>query len=90
MEITVSVSVNVKKKHKSDLCRHSLKWFESRIGKRIYRERTSCNCNSCYSGFVDGVFIHDAIHGGYLKICQDEMGIRYSDRRINDSHKKSV
>lgn len=79
-----------KVKKQSDLYRHSLSWFHRRIEKKIYRTKTSCTCNTCYSGFVDGVFIHDSMHGDYLKLCQDEMGIRYSDRPISDNNKKSV
>jgi hypothetical protein len=70
------------KKHRKNLHRHSLSWFHKRIGKKIYRARTSCQCNTCYRAFVDGVFVHDSIHGDYLKLCQDEMGIRYSERPI--------
>jgi len=61
--------------------RHTLKWFLDRQGKRIYRKKLSCPCKDCQKEYVD---IADGqlgiTHANYIKTCQDEMGIRYSDK----------
>jgi len=41
-------------------------WFEKRIGKRVYRNMTSCTCAICISGYDKGVYISDKQHAGYL------------------------
>lgn len=41
-------------------------WFKERIGKRIYRTITSCNCLTCKRVYVEGLTIQDKDHAWYL------------------------
>ncbi len=42
------------------------KWFTDRIGKRVYRNKTSCKCGICVSGYEKGVMVNDEMHASYL------------------------
>ena len=55
---------------------HDKKWFESRVGGRIYRKKLSCKCASCQT---EKVFVTDMLHAGYLYDCQNELEIEYYD-----------
>lgn len=70
---------------------HTRQWFRNRIGQTIYRkpltanDEDGCHCAMCQS---DNVFIHDGsnhgnkyLHADYLFLCQNEMGIKYYDKR---------
>ena len=81
MKLWVSgMDKNMKKIKK--LTRRSLDWFIDKIAsKKIYRvSNNSCACNSCHSSVVDGLWVHDIRHAEYIKLCQDEMGARYSTK----------
>ena len=41
-------------------------WFIDRIGKRVYRNRTSCGCETCKQVLDVGLMIHDMEHAIYL------------------------
>ena len=47
--------------------RRTLKWFTNRIGKKVYRDKISCQCESCVKGGEDGVFVYDEDHAKYLE-----------------------
>jgi hypothetical protein len=36
---------------------HTLRWFQNRIGKRIYRDGDGCPCNTCRLITVDGLIV---------------------------------
>lgn len=59
--------------------KHKLKWFTDRIGKRIYRDKTTCNCETCTRGWKEGVIIRDEDHAIYLELEQHELDIDYRD-----------
>ena len=40
----------------------NLEWFEERIGKRVYRPKTSCNCHKCTMVYENGLVIEDKQH----------------------------
>ena len=63
--------------------RHTERWFLNRIGKRLRRTGGTCSCNDCYSVRERGIYIHDTQHAKYLKLCQDEMGLKYQDWSVN-------
>lgn len=44
----------------------NLKWFKDRIGKRVYRTGTSCDCEICNCVVSQGLIIKDNIHAMYL------------------------
>lgn len=54
-------------------------WFLERIGKRIYRDETSCKCETCKLIARVGLVIDDEVHADYLASCSAEMGIKYFD-----------
>jgi hypothetical protein len=71
----------IKTKHRA----HNRKWFVSRIGKRIYRYGGSCRCEHCKKTLREGLVVayvgrEGRMHADYLCDCQNEMGLRYSDR----------
>ena len=42
-------------------------WFIDRIGKRVFREETSCPCESCKRISNEGLIINDEMHAIYLQ-----------------------
>lgn len=56
---------------------HDLQWFIDRIGKKVYRDTLTCECDTCKS---DSVFIMDRFHANYLYDIQNEMGINYYEK----------
>lgn len=56
-------------------------WFIDRIGKRVYRDATSCKCPICKSGGEHGVFINDKLHALYLQDCEFDLEIKYRDKK---------
>lgn len=55
-------------------------WFIDRIGKRVYRDETICNCDTCVDGMKNGVFIKDELQAIYMYDAQG-MGLIYYDNR---------
>lgn len=41
-------------------------WFTKRIGKRIFRDETSCPCDHCKKVYENGLMIYDEQHADYL------------------------
>ena len=42
------------------------KWFLDRIGKKVYRDKSFCDCDVCKRVEKEGVVIHDDNHAIYL------------------------
>jgi hypothetical protein len=40
-------------------------WFIDRVGKVIYRNRTSCTCAVCEAVYTEGLFLDDALQADY-------------------------
>jgi len=47
---------------------HSLKWFENRISRRIFRDPSSCTCAHCAEVVKNGLIVADKQHAHYLWI----------------------
>lgn len=60
---------------------HTKKWFISRIKKRVFRNKTSCNCHTCTRNWKEGLIIGNMQHAIYLYDCQCEMNINYRDKK---------
>jgi hypothetical protein len=58
-----------------------LKWFTDRIGQRIYRDKTTCDCDVCNCVHKEGLIIIDEMHAIYLNDISFEMGIEYRDNQ---------
>ena len=60
--------------------RHDLKWFKDRIGKRVFRTQSKCQCEVCKKVGEIGLIIDDDFHAQYLYDCQNELGLYYFDK----------
>lgn len=50
----------------------TLKWFERRQGKTVFRDKTSCGCIHCDRVVNFGIAIRDKDHAKYLFNVQNE------------------
>ena len=62
--------------------RHTLQWFKNRIGKKIYRLTEACHCKHCQKSFEDGFVLYSKTHADYVYCCQNEMGLKYADKKM--------
>ncbi len=60
---------------------HSKEWFLNRIGKRVFRDATSCKCQHCKDIVENGLVIGSDLHAIYLFDCQNEMEVFYRDKK---------
>lgn len=56
-------------------------WFLARIGKRVFRPKTSCTCSSCKDVYENGLVIQDEMQAVYLYDIEGSLGIRYCDSK---------
>ena len=57
-------------------------WFIDRIGKRVFRTKTSCDCESCKNVYENGTVIEDRDHAVYLFAVEGEkITERYFDTK---------
>lgn len=49
-----------------------LQWFKDRIGKRVYRGKTTCTCSICDGVSKEGLIIQDELHANYLYDVEGE------------------
>jgi len=56
-----------------------LRWFKERIGKRVFRNETSCKCSFCTFNQKNGLIIKDEKHAQYLFDMQNELQLNYFD-----------
>jgi len=68
--------------------RHTKQWFIKRIGKHIYRKGGTCRCRHCKNVLEFGLDIMDNTHADYLYCCQNEMGLKYSDKPLTTKESK--
>ena len=52
---------------------HTLKWFQNRISKKIYRDWYKC-CKTCDDIAKNGLIIRDKAHAEYIYTIQNEYG----------------
>jgi hypothetical protein len=64
---------------------HEIKkcWFIERIGKRVFRDKNTCSCNTCKEVFEKGLIIEDYDHAIYLFDISNELGLNYYDNKEN-------
>jgi hypothetical protein len=63
--------------------KHNLEWYKERIGKRVYRTESSCQCEVCKKVGEIGLIISDNLHAQYLYDCQNELDLYYFDEKSN-------
>lgn len=56
-------------------------WFIDRIGKRIFRNATTCSCSICADVAKNGIIVHDEYHAIYL--CDTEADYAADDFELN-------
>ena len=56
-------------------------WFKDRIGKRIFRVKSTCPCNTCKDNYDNGLVVLDELHAEYLRNCEAEMTEPYFDTK---------
>ena len=56
-------------------------WFYDRIGKRVYRTKSTCPCSVCAAVYKKGLIITDYDHANYLLDCEGEIGLLYFDTK---------
>ena len=60
---------------------HSLVWFVRRIWKKIYRDKGTCDCETCKDVEENGMIVHDVTHANYLHQCGWTLNILYRDKK---------
>jgi len=60
---------------------HKLDWYLARVGKRIFRDETTCHCQHCTDVLNNGVVIRDREHAYYIHMAGGELGINYRDKK---------
>ncbi len=61
----------------------TLQWFKDRIGKVIYRDKSSCTCLHCNNTVINGLTIADESHANWLYEVQNtyaEDGVKLNYR----------
>lgn len=69
-----------------ELQKHELEWFISRVGKRVFRNESSCQCEACRKVGEVGLVINDHLHAQYLYDCQNELDLYYFDKQQKDNY----
>ncbi len=46
------------------------KWFTDRIGKIVYRNKTSCECRVCENVYQNGLKLYDKMQASYTHECE--------------------
>ena len=60
-------------------------WFQSRIGRKVFRNNTFC-CENCDRVYREGLIISDEMHADYLmemeaQYCYEGIPLKYFDTR---------
>ncbi len=45
---------------------NNIEWFLDRIGKKVYRSKTSCSCEICQHVYENGLIIENKMHAMYI------------------------
>src|ERR1041385_1145335 len=56
-------------------------WFKDRIGKRVFRTKTTCPCEVCENVYQNGLLIHDEMHADYICMYDLEGICTYFDTK---------
>lgn len=48
------------------------KWFIDRVGKKVFRNKTSCTCGVCANVYENGLLITDEYHAIYIRDIEGE------------------
>ena len=59
----------------------TLQWFLNRIGKTVYRDKSTCTCESCLNALTEGLIIRNEQHAKYLYMIEN--GFEAEGRILN-------
>jgi hypothetical protein len=62
-----------------------LNWFIDRIGKRVFRNDVTCQCETCQNISKSGIVIEDNMHAEYLYDCEGVYSIEGAKLRYFDT-----
>lgn len=65
-------------------------WFNDRIGKRVFRNKTSCPCKTCTKVYEEGLIVDDDMHSGYLCMTEAEYNIEGTPLRYFDTKEEVI
>lgn len=57
--------------------KHNKEWFIEKIGQRVFRTKSSCQCKICEKVYQEGLIIQDEFHAKVLYDYQNELGVFY-------------
>ena len=65
---------------------HQLRWFNNRIGKRVYRDDSGCKCHHCKETTEKGLIVINKSHADYLYNIEHEYAcdgfyLNYRDKK---------
>jgi hypothetical protein len=58
-----------------------LNWFTSRVGKRIYPDKTVCNCDYCNKMLNEGIIVENQMEALHLTYHSFDLKINYTDKK---------
>ena len=64
------------------LQKHDLEWFQQRIGYKVYRTNSGCQCEACTKVYKYGIVIKDIIQAKVLFDAQNDLGLFYFDKYV--------
>jgi hypothetical protein len=78
----MGIIVNAENKEMVSKFKERRKWFIDRIGKTLYRKKTTCECEYCKNVCVNGIKVLDLEHAIYLHDVENtDMKIIYYDNK---------
>lgn len=74
-----------------------LQWFYDRVGQRVWRPKTGCECESCVDAYKNGLEIIDKEHAYYLRDIEAAYGVEskggywyFDTKEERDEFEKSI
>jgi len=65
-------------------------WFLDRIGKVVFRNKTTCQCATCNDVYENGLIIHDEMHADYLQNCEAEYTVEGYPLQYFDTRQEAI
>jgi len=60
---------------------HTLKWFQNRVGRLLFRDEWFCKCPNCNHTVTHGLIVKNKQHAKELFEIQGELEINYRDKK---------
>lgn len=66
------------------------KWFIDRVGKVIWRNKTTCKCGVCESVYQNGLLLSDEGHAMYVYTVESDLGGTLKYFETKDERDRSI